>query len=314
MGAVVAGMVAGTKVLAQDKKPEDKEKHVCKGHNSCKGNGGCKSGDAGCAGQELVQGQGWLRDRREARLQGPERLQGAGRLQVGRRRLRRARTPARARAAARCPSSPKGLRHRPGPEPRRGCRGSGRFRLRSMTLQAPQALRPSRTSASASVCAPSTTATSSSTGRRSTGSRSSPRTSSTPGAGPPGCSTRWPSAIRWSCTACRCPSAAPTRSTATTSSKLKALADRTRAHWVSDHLCWTGVMGRNTHDLLPMPYTEEALAPHRRAREAGERDPRAAPRAREPVLLRGVRRLDPDRVGVPAPARGGGRLRACSST
>ncbi len=41
--------------------------------------------------------------------------------------------------------------------------------------------------------------------------------------------------------------------------KLKALAERTRAHWVSDHLCWTGVLGRNTHDLLPMPYTEEAL-------------------------------------------------------
>src|SRR5262245_45487299 len=42
--------------------------------------------------------------------------------------------------------------------------------------------------------------------------------------------------------------------------KLKALAARTRAHWVSDHLCWTGILGRNTHDLLPMPYTEEALA------------------------------------------------------
>jgi uncharacterized protein (UPF0276 family) len=28
---------------------------------------------------------------------------------------------------------------------------------------------------------------------------------------------------------------------------------------VSDHLCWTGVAGKNTHDLLPMPYTEEAL-------------------------------------------------------
>ena len=41
--------------------------------------------------------------------------------------------------------------------------------------------------------------------------------------------------------------------------KLKALADRTKAHWVSDHLCWTGVLGRNTLDLLPMPYTEEAL-------------------------------------------------------
>jgi uncharacterized protein (UPF0276 family) len=41
--------------------------------------------------------------------------------------------------------------------------------------------------------------------------------------------------------------------------ELKALRDRTRARWVSDHLCWTGVSGKNTHDLLPMPYTEEAL-------------------------------------------------------
>jgi len=40
---------------------------------------------------------------------------------------------------------------------------------------------------------------------------------------------------------------------------LKMLAERTRAPWVSDHLCWTGVANRNTHDLLPMPYTEEAL-------------------------------------------------------
>ena len=29
---------------------------------------------------------------------------------------------------------------------------------------------------------------------------------------------------------------------------------------VSDHLCWTGVSGKNTHDLLPIPYTEQALA------------------------------------------------------
>jgi uncharacterized protein (UPF0276 family) len=42
--------------------------------------------------------------------------------------------------------------------------------------------------------------------------------------------------------------------------ELKELARRCRAHWVSDHLCWTGVLGRNTHDLLPMPYTEEALS------------------------------------------------------
>jgi hypothetical protein len=41
--------------------------------------------------------------------------------------------------------------------------------------------------------------------------------------------------------------------------KLKSLAARTRALWVSDHLCWTGVAGRNTHDLLPMPLSEQAL-------------------------------------------------------
>jgi len=41
--------------------------------------------------------------------------------------------------------------------------------------------------------------------------------------------------------------------------KLKALAERTKARWVSDHLCWTGVLGRNTHDLLPLPYDEATL-------------------------------------------------------
>jgi uncharacterized protein len=42
--------------------------------------------------------------------------------------------------------------------------------------------------------------------------------------------------------------------------QLKALAGRLQPAWISDHLCWTGVAGRNTHDLLPLPYTEEALA------------------------------------------------------
>jgi uncharacterized protein len=41
--------------------------------------------------------------------------------------------------------------------------------------------------------------------------------------------------------------------------KVKALAKRINALWVSDHVCWTGVLGRNTHDLLPLPYTEESL-------------------------------------------------------
>jgi uncharacterized protein (UPF0276 family) len=53
--------------------------------------------------------------------------------------------------------------------------------------------------------------------------------------------------------------------------QLKALRERIGARWVSDHLCWTGLASRNTHDLLPLPYTEEALA-HviRRVREAQE--------------------------------------------
>ena len=41
---------------------------------------------------------------------------------------------------------------------------------------------------------------------------------------------------------------------------VRALAARIEPHWISDHLCWTGIEGRNLHDLLPLPYTEEALA------------------------------------------------------
>ena len=40
---------------------------------------------------------------------------------------------------------------------------------------------------------------------------------------------------------------------------VRALAARIEPHWISDHLCWTGIDGRNLHDLLPLPYTEEAL-------------------------------------------------------
>lgn len=41
--------------------------------------------------------------------------------------------------------------------------------------------------------------------------------------------------------------------------RLRELADRIEPLWVSDHLCWTGVHGRQLHDLMPLPYTEEAL-------------------------------------------------------
>ncbi len=42
--------------------------------------------------------------------------------------------------------------------------------------------------------------------------------------------------------------------------RLRALSERVEPAWVSDHLCWTSVGGHNSHDLLPLPYTEEALA------------------------------------------------------
>jgi uncharacterized protein (UPF0276 family) len=41
--------------------------------------------------------------------------------------------------------------------------------------------------------------------------------------------------------------------------QLRALAQRCRARWISDHLCWTGVDGKNLHDLLPLPYTKATL-------------------------------------------------------
>ena len=41
--------------------------------------------------------------------------------------------------------------------------------------------------------------------------------------------------------------------------KLKKLADFVNPAWITDHLCWTGIAHKNSHDLLPIPYTEEAL-------------------------------------------------------
>ena len=41
--------------------------------------------------------------------------------------------------------------------------------------------------------------------------------------------------------------------------RLRKLVDRIEPSLVTDHLCWCGVDGRSLHDLLPLPYTEEAL-------------------------------------------------------
>jgi len=41
--------------------------------------------------------------------------------------------------------------------------------------------------------------------------------------------------------------------------RLKTLADRVQPLWVSDHLCWTGIEGFNSHDLLPLPYSAATM-------------------------------------------------------
>lgn len=41
--------------------------------------------------------------------------------------------------------------------------------------------------------------------------------------------------------------------------ELKTLINQVKPKWISDHLCWTGVHNINSHDLLPLPYTEETI-------------------------------------------------------
>ena len=41
--------------------------------------------------------------------------------------------------------------------------------------------------------------------------------------------------------------------------KLKQLVRRTKTPWVSDHFCWSGAGGAHLHDLLPIPYTADAV-------------------------------------------------------
>ena len=64
MGAVVAGMAAGTRVFGEEKqapaKTEAKDTHICKGMNDCKGKGGCASDAArhSCKGKNECKGMG----------------------------------------------------------------------------------------------------------------------------------------------------------------------------------------------------------------------------------------------------------------
>jgi len=41
--------------------------------------------------------------------------------------------------------------------------------------------------------------------------------------------------------------------------QVKQLANKIKPKWISDHLCFTGIQGKNTHDLLPLPYTNDTI-------------------------------------------------------
>ena len=81
--------------------------------------------------------------------------------------------------------------------------------------------------------------------------------------------------------------------------RLKDLTKRTKTPWLSDHLCWGSVDGRYTHDLLPMPYTWEAV------KKTAEKIRQVQDYTEVPVVVENVlqlRRVPPlrdERVGVP---------------
>ncbi len=63
---------------------------------------------------------------------------------------------------------------------------------------------------------------------------------------------------------------------------LQTLIRRFEPTWVSDHLCWGSVGGHYAHDLLPLPYTEEALA------HVAERVQTIQDRLRRQILIENV--------------------------
>lgn len=64
--------------------------------------------------------------------------------------------------------------------------------------------------------------------------------------------------------------------------RIRRLAERIEPARISDHLCWTGVDGINTHDLLPLPLTQDAL------RHVADRVLAVQDFLRRPLLLENV--------------------------
>ena len=64
--------------------------------------------------------------------------------------------------------------------------------------------------------------------------------------------------------------------------RLALLAERVHPAAVSEHLCWTSVEGMSLNDLLPLPFTAQAL------RLVAERVARVQERLRRPILVENV--------------------------
>ncbi len=314
MGAVVAGMVAGAKVLAEEKKADAKEKHACKGMNSCKGNGGCKTGDAGCAGKNSCKGKG-------------------GCATVESRTAARARTSCKGQGG--CKTGDGGCAGK------NSCKGKGGCDVPVKKSSRPRPCRRGPRRAVAPVL-PHPLSTPSSTMANRWGfpdlgigvglrtvhfghilgqhprvdwfevlSENFMDTGGRPLHVLDQVAERYPVALH-----------GVSLSIGSTDPlnleylrKLKALAD---AHpgplGLRPPLLDRASLGRNTHDLLPMPYTEEALR-HTVARvQAGLRHPGAAARPREPVLATSSSRPPRCRSGSSWPASPRRRTAACSST
>ena len=96
--------------------------------------------------------------------------------------------------------------------------------------------------------------------------------------------------------------------------KLAELAERVKPAWISDHLCWTGIAGMNSHDLLPMPLTEASLA-HVTARvRAGAGPAGAAAGPRKSEHLPAVHRRADAGMGVSRAGSPRMPIAACCST
>ena len=289
MGAVVAGVAAGSKAFAEEKKADAGKKadakaakHICKGHNECKGQGGCasdaakhscagkndckgmggcKSGDNGCGGQERLQGQGRLLrsgEPRALRQEGQGLLQGQGRLQE-------------LRSGNRFGLPDLGI-------------GVG---LRTVHFGHILAQKPEVDWFEVL-----------SENFLDTGGRPLHVLDQV--------AERYPVVLHG--VSLSIGSVDPLDRDYLR--KLKALAARTRARWVSDHLCWTGVVGRNVHDLLPMPLHRGGAAAHRRSACARCSDILERPLVLEnPSTYVEFASSTMPECGVPRPARRGRRLR-----